>query len=37
MAKVMKNSGIRVVRWFKALKEKNRPPYRWYEPSLYDA
>jgi hypothetical protein len=37
MAKVVKNAGGRVVRWFKALQEKNRPPYLWYEHSLYDA
>ena len=37
MTKAVKNTGTRVVRWFKALREKNRPPYRWYEHSLYDA
>ena len=37
MTKAAKNTGLRVVRWFKALREKNRPPYRWYEHSLYDA
>jgi len=37
MTKAVKNTGTRVVRWFKALQEKNRPPYRWYEHGLYDA
>jgi hypothetical protein len=33
----IKKIGTRVGRWFKAFHEKNRPPYRWYEHSLYDA
>jgi hypothetical protein len=37
MTKTAKKAGMRVVRWFKALQEENRPPYRWYEYSLYDA
>jgi hypothetical protein len=37
MTKAMKNTGTPVVRWFKALEEKYRPPHRWYEHSLYDA
>jgi len=24
-------------RWFKTFREKNRPPHRYYEHSLYDA
>jgi len=37
MTKAVKSTGKRVAQWFKALQEKNRPPYRWYEHSLYDA
>jgi len=37
MIKAVKKTGTRLVRWFKALQEKNRPPYRWHEHSLYDA
>jgi hypothetical protein len=37
MTEAVKSTGMRVPRWFKALQEKNRPPYRWYEHSLYDA
>jgi hypothetical protein len=33
----MKKTGTRFVGWFKKFREKNRPPYRWYEHSLYDA
>jgi hypothetical protein len=33
----IKKTGTRLARWFKAAREKNRPPYRWYEHSLYDA
>ena len=27
----------RLARWFKTFREKNRPPYRYHEHSLYDA
>ncbi len=37
MTKAMKKTGRRFAQWFKTLREKNRPPYRWYEHSLYDA
>jgi hypothetical protein len=33
----MKKTGTRLARWFNTYREKNRPPYRWYEHSLYDA
>jgi hypothetical protein len=33
----VKKTGKRFARWFKAFREKNRPPYRYYEHSLYDA
>jgi hypothetical protein len=32
-----KQIGKRLTRWFKTFHEKNRPPYRYYEHSLYDA
>ena len=32
-----KKIGKRFVRWFKTVREQNRPPYRHYEHSLYDA
>lgn len=34
---VTKQIGKRLARWFKAFREKNRPPYRYDEHSLYDA
>jgi hypothetical protein len=37
MATSLKKAGARFRRWFKALQEKNRPPYRWYEHGYYDA
>jgi hypothetical protein len=33
----IKKTGTRLARWFKAVREKNQPPYRWYEHSLYNA
>jgi hypothetical protein len=36
MTKAAKITGVRVVRWFRALQEKNRPPHRRYERSPYD-
>jgi hypothetical protein len=33
----MKQTGTRFARWFKTFREKNRPPYRYYEHSMYDA
>lgn len=33
----VKKTGKRFARWFKAFREKNRPPFRYYEHSLYDA
>jgi hypothetical protein len=32
-----KKMPTQLVRWFKTFREKNQPPYRWYEHSLYDA
>jgi hypothetical protein len=37
MTKAMKKTGRRFAQWFKTFREKNPPPYRWYEHSLYDA
>ncbi len=37
MSAAIKRTSARFTRWFKAFREKNRPPYRWYEHSLYDA
>jgi hypothetical protein len=33
----IKKTGTRLIRWFKQFREKNRPPRRWYEHSMYDA
>jgi hypothetical protein len=33
----IKKTGTRLARRFKAVREKNRPPYRWYECGLYNA
>jgi len=33
----MKQTGTRFVRCFKTFREENRPPYRYYERSMYDA
>jgi hypothetical protein len=33
----IKKTGTRLTRWFKQFREKNRPPHRWYEHSMYDA
>ena len=33
----MKKTGMRLARWFKTFRKKNRPPHRYYEHSLYDA
>lgn len=30
-----KQTGKRVVRWFKTFRDKNRRPYRWYECAGY--
>jgi hypothetical protein len=37
MNKVAKATGTRLSRWFKAFRERNRSPHRWYEHSMYDA
>ncbi len=37
MTAAMKKTRTRLVRWFKSFHEKNWPPYRYYEHSLYDA
>jgi hypothetical protein len=37
MTTAMKNTGGRFRQWFKTFREKNRPPYRWYEHGYYDA
>ena len=37
MTTAMKKTGARLRQWFKTLRESTRPPYRWYEPSYYDA
>jgi hypothetical protein len=34
---IIKKMGTGLAGWFKAFREKNRSPYRWYEHSLYDA
>jgi hypothetical protein len=31
MAALMNNASSRFFQWFKQFREKNRPPYRWYE------
>jgi hypothetical protein len=31
MAALIKNAGSRISQWFTQFREKNRPPYRWYE------
>lgn len=31
-----KTTAKRLAQWFKTFREKNRPPYRWYEHSYYD-
>jgi hypothetical protein len=31
MAALIKKTGSRIARWIKQFREKNRPPYRWYE------
>jgi hypothetical protein len=33
----IKKTGTRLAAWFRAFREKNRSPHRWYEHSLYDA
>ena len=33
----MKKTGKRFARWFKQFRENNKPPFRYYEHSLYDA
>jgi hypothetical protein len=35
MTKTTKTPGTRLTRWFKTFREKNRPPYRWYEHDGY--
>jgi len=37
MTTSLKQTGARFRRWFKALREKNCPLYRWYEHGYYDA
>ena len=37
MTAAMKRTGKSFARWFKAFCDNNRPPYRHYEYSLYDA
>ena len=37
MTATMKKAGKRFAQWFKTFRDKNRPPYRYYEHSLYDA
>jgi hypothetical protein len=32
----MKKAGTRFARWFKSLKDRNRPARRWYEHSIYN-
>jgi len=32
-----KQTGTRIARWFKTFRDKNRPPHRYWEHSLYDA
>jgi hypothetical protein len=32
MTNTPKKNGSRLVRWFKKFQERNRKPYRWYEP-----
>ena len=31
MAALIRKTGSRIGRWFMHFREKNRPPYRWYE------
>jgi len=35
MAAQIAKAKSRLVRWFKQVSEKNRPPYRWYEHDHY--
>jgi hypothetical protein len=35
MAALVKQTKTGFSRWFKELKEKNKPPYRWYEHDCY--
>jgi hypothetical protein len=35
MTAAVKESGARFVKWFKEFRQKNRPPYRWYEYDYY--
>jgi len=37
MTAAMKKTGTRFSRWFKTFREKNQPPYGWYEHGLYNA
>jgi len=37
MTAAAKRTGKSFARWLKAFCDKNRPPYRHYEHSLYDA
>ena len=32
-----KQRSTRIARWFKTFRDKNRPPYRYYEHGLYEA
>jgi hypothetical protein len=34
MAALIKKTGSRIGRWFKQFREKNRPPYRWYDHDI---
>jgi hypothetical protein len=31
MTAMIKKTSSRFARWFKEFRERNRPPYRWYE------
>ena len=37
MTTAIKKTGARFRQWLKTFRENNRPPYRWYEHSYYDA
>ena len=37
MTAAVKKTGRHFARWFKTFREKNRPPYHYYEHTLYDA
>ncbi len=35
MTALVKKTRSRLVRWFKKVREKNRPPFKWYEHDHY--